>query len=89
MHDFRTLTIWARGRKSGHRERVQDKGHEAALEAWVEAIRRGASQPVDMLDIVAVSEATICMNEALTSGQTQKVILDQYVQAVPAGSPDE
>jgi hypothetical protein len=37
---------------------------------------------MDMLDIVAVSEATICLDEALKTGRGQSVDLLPYVKAI-------
>ncbi len=81
LKDFRSLSLWAGRRKRTARAR-QDKGHDAALRAWVEAIKRGGPQPVDMAEIVAVSEATICLHEALRTGTTVPVRTDRYAASL-------
>jgi polar amino acid transport system substrate-binding protein len=87
LNDFRSLTLWrTRGRRSFRSK--QDKGHEGALRAWVDAIRAGTEQPVDMLEIVAVSEATICLQESLATGAPVTVRLDRYVDALAAAATE-
>jgi polar amino acid transport system substrate-binding protein len=81
LSDFRSLSIWAGARKRTSRSK-QDKGHEGAIRAWVEAIKEGKIQPVAMSDIVAVSEATICVHEALRTGAPVAVRPDRYADAL-------
>lgn len=81
LNDFRVLSVWAGRRKRIARAR-QNKGHEEALRGWVEAIRRGGPQPADMTEIIAVSEATICIHEALRTGAPVAVRPDRYTAAL-------
>jgi predicted dehydrogenase len=67
LHDFRTLSLWPGGKRGGSRSR-QDKGHQACLTAWVDAVAAGTDQPVSIGDIAGVAEATIAVADSIRLG---------------------
>jgi predicted dehydrogenase/threonine dehydrogenase-like Zn-dependent dehydrogenase len=88
LHDFRRLSLWRGGRKRTVGSRPgsplgrQDKGHAGALRAWVEAVAAGSAPPVPPLEVLAASEATLCLHEALRRPGPVAVDLAPYVEAL-------
>ena len=85
--DYRYLRIWSGRRRRTFRLRRQDKGHGASLKAWINAIRTGSGQAVPVADIIAATEATICMDEAVREGRRVDVRVEEYLArfGTPAG----
>ena len=72
LDDFRTLELYsARGRRSVS-ARGQDKGHRAAVGAFVDGVRRGTS-PVSLDEVVNVSLATLAIVESLRTGAPVRI----------------
>jgi predicted dehydrogenase/threonine dehydrogenase-like Zn-dependent dehydrogenase len=72
LDDFRSLHLHRGGRGRTIRKLSQDKGHRAAVRAFFEAIRVGASA-MSMEQIAAVSRATFGAVESLHTGETIKL----------------
>lgn len=68
LDNWRTLSVTSQGKTKTHRALKADKGHEAELEAFVDACRRGAASPIPWEDIEAVTRATFAIEQA-RSGQ--------------------
>lgn len=69
LDDFRTLSVTENGRTATETLRLgQDKGHAAALAAFVAAVRAGGPAPVDEAELIETSRATIAVLESLAGG---------------------
>ena len=66
--DFCTLEL-ARGGKTRRTRSGQDKGHQREIELTVDAMRRGGCSPIPFEELVEVSEATLAIEEAISSGR--------------------
>jgi hypothetical protein len=47
----------------------RDKGHDREIQLTLDAIRRGEGSPIPFEDLVEVSEATLAVQEAITTGK--------------------
>lgn len=69
IDNWRALEIRANGRKTGERLLLSSaKGHAEELAAFVQSIRTG-SPAIAFKSLVATTEATFAIQEALRSGQ--------------------
>ena len=70
IDDFRTGWVSAGGRRRrlGGLLRVQDKGHDAEMAAFVAAVRTGAPSPVPFGEAVNVTRATFAILSSLQKG---------------------
>ncbi|WP_258523888.1 bi-domain-containing oxidoreductase [Roseovarius sp. TE539] len=69
MEDFTRLTITTGG-KATTTKGNQDKGQKTMVKAFFEATRTGGSAPIPLAELVAVTEATFAIEEALRQGGT-------------------
>jgi polar amino acid transport system substrate-binding protein len=67
MEDFTRLTITSGG-KATTTKGNQDKGQKSMIKAFVEATRDGCIAPIPLTEMVAVTEATFAIEEALRRG---------------------
>lgn len=67
LDDFRRLTITARG-KSTLSKSAQDKGQAALVSAFLAAARGEREAPIPLDEMLAVTEATFAIEEALRTG---------------------
>ena len=71
IDDFRAFTTAADGRvERAAKSQAQDKGHRAALHAFVQAVASGGPAPVDEAELIETSLATIAVRESLQTGAT-------------------
>jgi predicted dehydrogenase len=69
LDDFRSLTLYGRGRPKTMREWLrQDKGHRAECRAFMEAIAQGRPSPIPLADLAATSRATFAAIESARTG---------------------
>jgi len=73
LHDFARLDI-SRGGRTRKLRRPQDKGQSGLVRAFV-AATRGAAAPISLSELIAVSEATLLIDEAVRGG-VEKTIGD-------------
>jgi predicted dehydrogenase len=66
LDNFRRLKGWGWKGFSGMRLWRQDKGQEACVAAFVDAIREGRESPIPLEEIVEVSRVSIEIQEALS-----------------------
>jgi predicted dehydrogenase/threonine dehydrogenase-like Zn-dependent dehydrogenase len=85
--DFRSARVWSDGKRSSWRSRTQDKGHSAALAAWVRGLSAGEA-PVSFTQILASSEATLCLHDALQTGRPVPIDLGPYLEVLAARRGD-
>jgi predicted dehydrogenase len=72
LNDFRSLELVGDGQKKVIRSRFrQDKGHQAAWEAFVKASKEGSTPPIPYDQLLAVSRAAILSTKAAS----EKIIL--------------
>jgi predicted dehydrogenase/threonine dehydrogenase-like Zn-dependent dehydrogenase len=66
LDDFRELTIARGGRVSTKKSRFgQDKGHNAQMDAVIEALREGAAPPIPVAELLISSLATLAARRSL------------------------
>ncbi len=68
LDNFRNLVISTGGTEKRHAGRGQDKGHGAALNAFVKAVRSGGPAPIDEAELFETSLATLAILRSLQSG---------------------
>jgi hypothetical protein len=70
LDNFGRATVWTRGGRDTKRSfRGPDKGQRAELDAFIDAVRRGAAMPIGLDSLVATTRATIAVGESLVSGR--------------------
>jgi predicted dehydrogenase len=80
LDDFRLLTLVSETGKRTFRSRFrQDKGHQAAWEAFTAAIREGKPEPIPYAELFRVSYATLACHESLITGE--RLVLDNFLQS--------
>lgn len=67
MEDFTRLTVTSGG-KSTTTTANQDKGQKAMVRAFIAATRKGGAESIPLTELMAVTEATFAIEEALRSG---------------------
>ncbi len=71
LHDFRSLEMVQAGRRQAvHSWLRQDKGHQAAWQTFLAAVRTGLPPPIPYDQLVGVTRATLAAVESLRSGKT-------------------
>lgn len=73
LDDFRTLEVSRGGRRKRSTNLLQDKGHRAEVEAFVEAARRGGPAPIPLASLVATTRATFAALASLSTGEAMDV----------------
>ncbi|MBM3956998.1 MAG: Gfo/Idh/MocA family oxidoreductase, partial [Gemmatimonadetes bacterium] len=74
IDDFRSLAFARAGRRSSTRRRRVDRGHEAELRTFFEAVRSGAGPPVPIEEAVRTMVATFAIEESLRTRQPVNVV---------------
>ena len=66
LDNFSRVTVWSAKGKSGHRVLAgQDKGQQAQLKQFIDAVRAGADMPIPLESLVATTRATLAVAESL------------------------
>lgn len=73
LDNFRATELWARGRKKKKRARSLDKGQEAEMNAFLDAVAKGSPMPISLASLVATTEATFAAERSLASRQVETV----------------
>ena len=74
LDNFKTASVWtARGKSATKARGGQDKGQQAEMKAFVEAVRTGAPMPISAESLLATTRATIAVGESLLSGHPEPV----------------
>lgn len=88
LEDFRHLELIRQGRKQVTRARAhQDKGHEAEMQAFVQAARSRIAPPVPLEQIVGSTLATLRLQNSCQTGQPLRVDLGEFVAAALEEKP--
>jgi len=74
LDDFRSLELVSEGKRQMIRSRLkQDKGHQAAWQAFTRAITSGASAPIPYDQLMAVHHACFAAVKSINNGETVKL----------------
>ncbi|NMB67629.1 MAG: Gfo/Idh/MocA family oxidoreductase [Chloroflexi bacterium] len=74
LDDFRSLELIHNGKRTRMVSRMtQDKGHRAAWEAFLTAVRASRPAPIPYSELVAVTRTSFAAVEALRSGSAQSI----------------
>ncbi|HZG52218.1 MAG TPA: bi-domain-containing oxidoreductase [Pyrinomonadaceae bacterium] len=77
IEDFRSATLYERGRERPHTKlRAQDKGQAAEVRAVCEMVRANAPAPIALHDLAATTRATFRIRDSLRTGQPMEVTGD-------------
>lgn len=68
IDNFRTLTMYERGKKSEVRNATVDKGHRDEIASFLGAVREGKPSPIPFESIVSTTAATFKIVESLKLG---------------------
>ncbi len=80
LEDFRRLELVRNGRKQITRARFrQDKGHQAEMQAFADALLGKAPPPVPFEQVVGSTLATLRLQNSCQSGQPLTVALSEFV----------
>jgi len=80
LEDFRRLELVRNGRKQITRARwKQDKGHQAEMQAFVDAITGKTPPPISFEQIVSSTLATLRLQNSCQTGQSLRVELGEFV----------
>jgi predicted dehydrogenase len=74
LDNFKTAAVWSgRGVSTTKARGGQDKGQQAEMASFVEAVRTGAPMPIGMDALLDITKATIAVGESLLSGRPEQV----------------
>ena len=74
LDNFKEASVWtARGKSAAKARGGQDKGQQAEMKAFVEAVAAGAPMPISADSLLATTRATIAVGESLLSGRPERV----------------
>jgi len=69
LEDFRKLRTIKNGKCKRFKTWRQDKGHEAGLRIFLEAVRTGSEPPICLNELIGVTLTTFCIQESMRTGQ--------------------
>jgi hypothetical protein len=72
MDNFRRTEVW-RGGKCRKIRAALDKGQKQELEAFIAAVKNGASMPVAFDSLVATTACTLAVGRSIARGQCELV----------------
>jgi predicted dehydrogenase len=74
LDNFGSAAVWTgRGKSAAKARGGQDKGQQAEMKAFVEAVRTGGPMPISVDSLLATTRATIAVGESLLSGRPERV----------------
>ncbi len=68
LDDFRALDVSKGGKRRRATSLLQDKGHDAEVKAFIEAVRKGSPPPIAYASLAATTRATFAILESLATG---------------------
>lgn len=83
LDNFRVLRGWGWTRRAGMRLWRQDKGAQAAVSAFVQAVREGSAAPIDLNELIEVSAVSIGLSAELREGPRVQIEGDRSRFAEP------
>lgn len=73
LNDFRSLTIYASGKKKERKLLSQDKGQKNEVREFLQAVREGRQSPIPFEELYSTSLATFRAVESHRTGNTIKL----------------
>ena len=73
LEDFKSLAIFANGRKKEKKLINQDKGQKVQVQSFVKAILNGSAPPISPVDIHSATLATFKIIESIRTGECVKL----------------
>ncbi|MDY7000443.1 MAG: oxidoreductase, partial [Thermodesulfobacteriota bacterium] len=70
IDDFKALTVHSKGQKKKKTQLSQDKGQKNEITLFLEAVRKGAGEPIPFEEIHSVSLATFKIMESIKRGES-------------------
>jgi predicted dehydrogenase/NADPH:quinone reductase-like Zn-dependent oxidoreductase len=78
LDDFRALELIQNGRRKSFVSRLrQDKGHQAAWESFVKAVKAGGPPPIPYDQLLGVTQAAFCALDSLRTSETVAIHLPE------------
>jgi predicted dehydrogenase/threonine dehydrogenase-like Zn-dependent dehydrogenase len=79
LDDFRTLELIQSGRRKSFVSHLrQDKGHQAAWESFVKAVKAGGPPPIPYDQLFGVTQAAFCALDSLRTSETVTIHPPQF-----------
>jgi predicted dehydrogenase len=69
FENFSEFVLWQNGRSTKKRVRSLDKGQKAELEAFISAVKTGASMPIKLESLLATTSATLAVQESIAANK--------------------
>jgi predicted dehydrogenase/threonine dehydrogenase-like Zn-dependent dehydrogenase len=76
LDDFRTLEVWAGGRRKVTKRLAQDKGFDRELAAFAAAVQTGGEMPISWRSLLLTTLTTLRIEDALRHGGPEAVKLE-------------
>jgi predicted dehydrogenase/threonine dehydrogenase-like Zn-dependent dehydrogenase len=73
MDNFKRIEVWRGGRCRTTRSASVDKGQNAELEAFIQAVRTAADMPESFDSLVATTACTLAVGRSIASGKVEPV----------------
>jgi len=73
LEDFKSLSIYANGRKKEKKLINQDKGQKVQVQTFVNAILNGSAPPIPLIDIHSATLATFKIIDSIRTGECIKL----------------
>jgi len=78
LNDWRKLELVAHGRRKVVRQHLrQDKGHQGAWQAFLDALQQDKAPPIPYEQLIGVTQASFAAVESLRSGEAVQIMLVQ------------
>jgi polar amino acid transport system substrate-binding protein len=74
LDDFKSLTVYAKGKKRAHKLLTQDKGQKNEVKGFLDAVRNGGPAPIPLDELFTTSLVTFKILESIRTGQS--VVID-------------
>ncbi len=75
LDDFRSLKLTREGKTTIHKSRLkQDKGHQAELKAFIDALQGGANTVIPFQDLVLTTQATFKIAKSIRSVKEEMIL---------------
>ena len=73
LEDFKSLTLYAGGKKKKKKLFSQDKGQKNEVKVFLDAVRNGHGPPIPYDELFSTSLVTFKILKSIQTGQTQKI----------------
>jgi predicted dehydrogenase len=69
LDDFRQASLIRNGKRREWKPKVQEKGFDQEIAAFIGAVRTGGAAPIPLESLVATTRVTFAIEESLRTGQ--------------------